>query len=403
MTTPLRSIRLKSKGTETLNKFTYEPGEIFWDSSSNTLRVYNGVILGGDILATRSWVLANGGGGGGGGGGATNLDGLTDVVINAPLSGQVLKYNGTNWFNGEDDIGAGGSPPSNSFSILAVSGQSNVIATSPTDTLTLQAGNNITITTNAATDTITITAADQGSPALPNSWGSIRITGQADAIADVPEDILTLVAGTGISLTTDSANDTITIAATASGGGNSFSTIAVAGQSDVVADSSLDTLTLVAGSNITITTNAATDTITISAAGGGGGGSTSPGGSNTQVQFNSSGSFAGSANLTFDGTNLTVGGTVTATTLTSSGTGTPTYSSASDFVFNTGSSTGAIIVNGAVEATKFLTLTPLAAAPTGVVAGTFAVANRTNWDPASKGSGNAYPVFYNGSTWTALY
>lgn len=38
----------------------------------------------------------------------------------------------------------------------------------------------------------------------------------------------------------------------------------------------------------------------------------SPGGSNTQVQYNSSGAFAGSANLTFDGTNLTCGGTVTA-------------------------------------------------------------------------------------------
>jgi len=35
-------------------------------------------------------------------------------------------------------------------------------------------------------------------------------------------------------------------------------------------------------------------------------------GSNTQVQYNSSGSFAGSANLTFDGTNLSCGGTVTA-------------------------------------------------------------------------------------------
>jgi hypothetical protein len=33
-----------------------------------------------------------------------------------------------------------------------------------------------------------------------------------------------------------------------------------------------------------------------------------PGGSTTQVQFNSSGAFAGSANLTFDGTNLTSGG-----------------------------------------------------------------------------------------------
>ena len=44
---------------------------------------------------------------------------------------------------------------------------------------------------------------------------------------------------------------------------NTFSTIAVAGQSSVIADSTADTLTLVAGSNITITTNAGTDTITI--------------------------------------------------------------------------------------------------------------------------------------------
>lgn len=52
---------------------------------------------------------------------------------------------------------------------------------------------------------------------------------------------------------------------------NTFGTIAVSGQSDVVADSTADTLTLVAGSNITITTNASTDTITIAASGGGGG------------------------------------------------------------------------------------------------------------------------------------
>lgn len=38
----------------------------------------------------------------------------------------------------------------------------------------------------------------------------------------------------------------------------------------------------------------------------------SAGGSNTQVQYNSSGAFAGSANLTFDGTNLTCGGNITA-------------------------------------------------------------------------------------------
>jgi len=51
-----------------------------------------------------------------------------------------------------------------------------------------------------------------------------------------------------------------------------FRTIAVAGQSSVVAETAEDTLTLVAGTNVTITTNAATDTITISATGGGGGG-----------------------------------------------------------------------------------------------------------------------------------
>ena len=44
---------------------------------------------------------------------------------------------------------------------------------------------------------------------------------------------------------------------------NSFATIAVAGQSSVVADSATDTLTLTAGVGITLTTNASTDTITI--------------------------------------------------------------------------------------------------------------------------------------------
>jgi|21_taG_2_1085346.scaffolds.fasta_scaffold01639_2 hypothetical protein len=51
-----------------------------------------------------------------------------------------------------------------------------------------------------------------------------------------------------------------------------FKTISVSGQSDVVADANTDTLTLVAGSNVTLTTDAAADSITIAASGGGGGG-----------------------------------------------------------------------------------------------------------------------------------
>jgi len=50
---------------------------------------------------------------------------------------------------------------------------------------------------------------------------------------------------------------------TNTGDQNLFQTISVSGQSDVVADSTTDTLTLVAGSNISITTNAGADTITI--------------------------------------------------------------------------------------------------------------------------------------------
>ena len=42
------------------------------------------------------------------------------------------------------------------------------------------------------------------------------------------------------------------------------------------------------------------------------GAGTTPAGSTTQVQYNSSGSFAGSANLVFDGTNVTAAGIVTA-------------------------------------------------------------------------------------------
>ena len=59
---------------------------------------------------------------------------------------------------------------------------------------------------------------------------------------------------------------------TISGGGGSqeaFKTISVSGQSDVVADTATDTLTLVAGSNMTITTNATTDSITFASSGGG--------------------------------------------------------------------------------------------------------------------------------------
>ena len=76
-----------------------------------------------------------------------------------------------------------------------------------------------------------------------------------------------------------------------------------------------------AGNGEVLSWNTSTSDYEWVAQSGGGGGSTSPGGSNTQVQFNNSGSFGGSANLTFDGTNLTVGGTITAISPTTGGGG----------------------------------------------------------------------------------
>ena len=80
------------------------------------------------------------------------------------------------------------------------------------------------------------------------------------------------------------------------GSGNKFTTIAVAGQDNVVADTSTDTLTLAAGSNVTITTSAVTDTVTIAAAGGGGG-------SKHTIQ-NSGTGLTARTNLNFDGTHV---------------------------------------------------------------------------------------------------
>jgi hypothetical protein len=124
-----------------------------------------------------------------------------------------------------------------------------------------------------------------------NFFSRLAVAGESNVVAETPNDTVTLVAGTGISIATDPLTDSIVITNTGSetGGGssggststsNSCTTVAVLGQSHVVADTPSDTLTLVAGSGMTISTNAAADTITFSSTGGSGG---SGGGTATSV------------------------------------------------------------------------------------------------------------------------
>jgi hypothetical protein len=153
---------------------------------------------------------------------------------------------------------------------------------------TLTAVNNIEIKNNAATFSPAISAVGSDTNIslnlIPKGTGRIRENGTI--IPNISSsDILTnktLALGSNtISGTLAQFNTALTDADFASGGGtasgtntgdqNLFSTIAVSGQSNVVADTTSDTLTLVAGTNVTITTDASTDTITINSSGGGGG------------------------------------------------------------------------------------------------------------------------------------
>ena len=99
------------------------------------------------------------------------------------------------------------------------------------------------------------------------TFTTIEVDGQSNIAATAVNDTLEVIAGANITLTTDAVNNALTISATSSEGGgaasNSFSTISVSGQSNVVADSATDTLTLAAGTGISITTNATSDTVTI--------------------------------------------------------------------------------------------------------------------------------------------
>lgn len=102
-----------------------------------------------------------------------NLVGLADVAINTPVFGQVLKYNGSTWYNANDSIG----------DLLTLDNLTDVTITNPTDgqVLKYDAGNNRWV--NAADSTGTGSAVSRNtasaiaSSLAAGATGNVTITG----------------------------------------------------------------------------------------------------------------------------------------------------------------------------------------------------------------------------------
>lgn len=168
----------------------------------------------------------------------------------------------------------------NLFQTIDASSGTDPVADANADTLTITGGTGITVTGNSTTDTLTIATSAlltevDGSTTneIQNLFQTIDAPSGTDPVADSSTDTLTLTAGGGVTVTGDATTDTVTIAAVDTSATNElqnlFSTVSTTSGTAPVADANADTLTLTAGTGITITGDSSTDTITIAATGGG--------------------------------------------------------------------------------------------------------------------------------------
>ena len=184
---------------------------------------------------------------------------------------------------------------------------------------TLSASGNV-ITISGNNDTVDLTTmlspylkAETDSQDLTLSGNIVSLSGQSGNV-----DLTSLLSGGGVTsltalsdvgsdgtngqvLTTDGSG-AFTFTTVSGGASNTFGTVAVSGQTNVVADSSTDTLTLAAGSGMTITTTPGTDTITFASSGSGSGATIQ----RFKLNYNTSGQLATTSDLTSGITSATI-------------------------------------------------------------------------------------------------
>ena len=145
----------------------------------------------------------------------------------------------------------------NTFRYVTVSGDPTIIDSGTgSATLVFGTGSGISLTPNSTAKSVTInntgvtSLAGNTGISVSNSTGSVNLTNTG---------VTSLTAGDGMSVS--AATGGVTITNTRYG----FQNISVAGQGAVQADNVTDTLVLVAGNNVTLTTNPTNDSITINA------------------------------------------------------------------------------------------------------------------------------------------
>ncbi len=132
--------------------------------------------------------------------GVSNVDGVTPVKVYAdPVTHRLLI-----------DSSGGGSGTVTDVSVVTANGFAGTVATSTTTpAITLST----TITGVLKGDGTAISTASPSTDYAAFAFKTISVATQSDVVADTPIDTLTLVAGTGMTITTNAGTDTITFAA----------------------------------------------------------------------------------------------------------------------------------------------------------------------------------------------
>ena len=229
----------------------------FTATNGTSVVLTEGAFVGDQVQLISFNTTASGGGGGG--------SGITDVVQDAtPQLGGNLDLN-SKIINGTGNIDYTGN-----FKASGIATATTFVGNLTGNVTGNTSGSSGSCTGNSATATeatnVTVTANNSTNETVYPVFVD-GATGTQGAETDTG---LTYNPSTGNLTATKFTGDGSSLTGI-SGSQNLFQTIAVSGQSNVVADSATDTLTLVAGSNMTITTNAGTDTITFASSGGGSG------------------------------------------------------------------------------------------------------------------------------------